>query len=856
MPLSPGARIGYFDVLGSLGAGGMGEVYRARDAKLKREVAIKSLPPVFASDPDRLARFQREAEVLAALNHPNIAAIHELHEEQGSRFLVMELVEGETLAERIRRNKLSLDEVINIACQIAEGFEAAHEKGIVHRDLKPANIKITPDGRVKILDFGLAKACEASTAEALSQSPTLINGATAGGIIMGTAAYMSPEQARGRGVTKQSDIWAFGCVLHEMLTAETTFSSETVSDTIAKILKDQPNLSNVDAAIRPILVRCLERDPRKRYRDIGDVALDLERVPLSKSPATTNVASKRRSLPLAVALIFIGILLTIVLIQLSGPRPLTVSWTGTYLPGPTVAMSPRVSTDGRLVAFLAMVEGMTQVAVMQTNSSDWTLLTQDRSMGPAGQVNWSTDSTRIYYTRAAPAGESAIFSVPAVGGDERLVLEKAGVADVLPDGSLLILRTNTDRQKQLHRFWPDTGRIQEYPAVVESFANSVGLRTFKNGNEVVFWGRLRDQLQTDLQPQLYIIDLRTAAVKRVETDAAAAVAGGGLSLSPDGKEILLVSLSGDSNSVVQIPRDGGPGRILFSTTSNIWDVSAAADGSIYIDQVLRPHEIIRVGTTQANLEHVLTTVKFDEEPTRDMALPLPDGRLIVPGNKQLLVVKPGSQATPFIQTKDAATAPMTMVGTNEIAFILGRGPSAKLAIANATDGRILRRFEKVQAGGIENLAASPDGKTIYYVVFGKIWAVPSGDGEAKMIRPGDGVAVDPLGKYLIVQLNEERTRLVRVPLNGDPEEPLTFPGILGSFPPAPNAIRSDGAILKPMITGWIWSAALLHPDSGRVEPIPIPNTLDVFYLGWTADGRILCSCKQLHSSIWRFKPVL
>jgi len=288
MPLSAGTRLGPYEITGPLGAGGMGEVYRARDSRLNRDVAIKTLPAAFFDDANRMARLQREAQVLASLNHPNIAAIYGLEEERGVRALVMELVEGPTLAERIAAGTIPLDEALNIAHQIADALEAAHEKGIVHRDLKPANVKVTPSGRVKVLDFGLAKALEKESASGSSEnSPTLTLEATRTGTIMGTAGYMSPEQARGKTVDKRADIWSFGVVLYEMLTGRSTFEGETVSDTLAAILKSDPDWSKLPANtppyIRRLLRRCLERDPNQRLRDIGDAWIDTDR-PLEVAP--------------------------------------------------------------------------------------------------------------------------------------------------------------------------------------------------------------------------------------------------------------------------------------------------------------------------------------------------------------------------------------------------------------------------------------------------------------------------------------------------------------------------------------------------------------------------------------------
>src|SRR5215471_18505318 len=258
MSIGVGTQLGSLEITALLGKGGMGEVYRARDTKLKRDVAIKTLPEEFAHDPDRMARFQREAEVLASLNHPNIAAIYDLEETNGTRYLVLELVEGETLADKITRGPIRVEDSLNIAIQICEALEAAHERGVIHRDLKPANVKITPEGKVKVLDFGLAKAMESVPASpVLSNSPTMLSG-TLGGVILGTAGYMSPEQAKGRPADKRSDVWAFGCVLYEMLTGKRAFKGEDVSDTLAAVLRAEPDWTALLADLPPSIRALIE----------------------------------------------------------------------------------------------------------------------------------------------------------------------------------------------------------------------------------------------------------------------------------------------------------------------------------------------------------------------------------------------------------------------------------------------------------------------------------------------------------------------------------------------------------------------------------------------------------------------
>src|ERR1700683_5272161 len=261
MPLSVGDKLGTYEILAPIGAGGMGEVYRARDTKLERDVAIKVLPAALAQDPERLARFEREAKVLASLNHPNIAQIYGIEDSA----LVMELVDGETL-----QGPLPLETALNYPPQIPDALEAAHEKNIIHRDLKPANIMITPAGVVKVLDFGLAAVSQSSDPSNPASSPTLPISPTRAGVILGTAAYMSPEQARGKAVDKRADIWAFGVVLFEMLTGKRLFAGETVSDTLAAVLTKQPDWDQVPPRVQRLLEACLQKDPKQRLQAIGD----------------------------------------------------------------------------------------------------------------------------------------------------------------------------------------------------------------------------------------------------------------------------------------------------------------------------------------------------------------------------------------------------------------------------------------------------------------------------------------------------------------------------------------------------------------------------------------------------------
>src|SRR5271165_4271093 len=299
MPLAPRTLLGPYEITALLGTGGMGEVYLARDTRLGRDVAIKVLPHAFAAEPERMARFEREAKLLASLNHPNIASIYGLEDSDSIRALVIELVRGPTLAERLQQGAIPSEEALPLAKQIAEGLEYAHERGVVHRDLKPANIKLSSDGAVKILDFGLAKAIEGEvTLTDISTSPTISRMATQAGIILGTAAYMSPEQAKGKPVDRRANIWAFGCVLYEMLSGKPAFSSESATDILAAVVRGEPDWKqlapNTPRQIRELLRRCLEKEPKKRLQAIGEARIALENY-IADPAAETSVNASTNS---------------------------------------------------------------------------------------------------------------------------------------------------------------------------------------------------------------------------------------------------------------------------------------------------------------------------------------------------------------------------------------------------------------------------------------------------------------------------------------------------------------------------------------------------------------------------------
>jgi len=440
MTLAPGTRLGPYEVLAPIGAGGMGEVYRARDSRLGRGVAIKVLPRAFAKDAERLARFEREARVLAGLAHPGIARIHGLDEAGGTRFIAMELAEGEDLAARLGRGPLPVDDALAVALRVAEALESAHERGVVHRDLKPANVKVAPDGTVKILDFGLTRAFEGDapdpSSEVLSQSPTITRAMTTPGAILGTAAYMSPEQARGRPVDRRADIWAFGALLFEMLTGRRLFEGETVSETLAAVIKDTPRLEELPAALPPairrLIERCLERDLRRRLRDIGEARIILE----SPHAAPDLAPLARKGIPLTLTVAAACVLAALaataawLLKPGGGAAPLRrldlvaqdadVSWN----------LAPVLSPDGSRIAYSA--SGRIWVRNLERLEPRAVADILDSS-----PLFWSPDGAFLaYHSRRklwkVPAGEGSPIAVADVPGSGSILGGAWG-----PDGTIL-----------------------------------------------------------------------------------------------------------------------------------------------------------------------------------------------------------------------------------------------------------------------------------------------------------------------------------------------------------------------------------------------------------------------------------
>jgi Tol biopolymer transport system component len=430
MALSIGTKLGPYEILAAVGAGGMGEVYRARDAKLGRDVALKVLPEGFARDAERMARFQREAKVLASLNHTNIAAIYGLEDSTTTHALVMELAEGATLADRVKQGPLPIDDAMRIARQICDALEYAHERGIVHRDLKPANVKVTNDDAVKVLDFGLAKAMEGDAAAIdSSSSPTITRMATQAGVLLGTAAYMSPEQAKAKTVDRRADIWAFGCVFYEMLTGKMAFCGETVTDTLAAVIKEEPDWSRLPAAtptrVRVLLQRCLQKDPKQRLRDIGDARISLDEVlggapdPAPAGAAAISAPLWRGVLPWTIACAAVAAALALAFVHFREAQPNdSVLHLSVPLPGNAPAAFLALSPDGRRLVVLPISGDKSQLWVRSLDSPQLQPLP---GTGFARAPFWSPDSKSIGFFL-----DGKLKTMPATGGPQQVLCEGAG----------------------------------------------------------------------------------------------------------------------------------------------------------------------------------------------------------------------------------------------------------------------------------------------------------------------------------------------------------------------------------------------------------------------------------------------
>ena len=767
MTLPAGTRLGPYEVLGSLGAGGMGEVYKAQDTRLGRLVAIKVLPAAFASDPDRLARFEREAKAVAALSHPNILAIFDTGVQETQAYVVTELLDGETLGERLQSGALPVRKAIELAVQIARGLAAAHAKGIVHRDLKPANVFLLADGQVKILDFGLAKPIPAGTDA--TAAPV-----TDPGSILGTVGYMAPEQVRGQAVDARTDLFAFGAVLYEMLTGQRAFKRDTAAETLTAILKDDPpELTGSRPDLSPTLERivrhCLEKNPAERFQSARDVAFALET--LSASPtsgaahhapdALVRATSGRRWLRLAATVIAVGTALgagVMVGLRMSGPAAAPTFRAKTFQR--QTINAARFMPDGRSIVFAAMEQGL--VADLYVLRAD--AVEPQRIQGASGLFAVSRTGELAVLTSCANSGSSLFCSLArmSIGGAPRAVLEQVRMADWAPDGGSLAVVHVVDGKDRL-----------EYPigtTLYETAGTIAGVRVSPDGGRVAFFDQ---PVHGDNRGSLKVVD-RSGQVTALTREF---LNNWGLAWTPDGAAIVFTATErGDEQTgpiYVVAAHAGSPVRVLLASAGGLAVTDVAPDGAML---ALR-HEY-RFG---------------------------------------MVAMLPGALAERDVSWLDQSFGPILSVDGGSILFTdMGAatryaGPSVSL---RGTDGSPPQRLGEGIAEGL-----SPDGKLALAFVTGpppRAVLYPTGPGEPIRLPNGpieqhiQAGAWFPDGRRVLVCGTESgrAPRCYAQDVAGGAPKPVTPEGVIGQW------VSPDGRRLLAQGSDGAWQVVALETGTG------------------------------------------
>ncbi len=741
MSLESGTRLGFYEIVAPLGAGGMGEVYRARDTRLGREVALKVLPEALAAEPERQARFEREARVLASLNHPSIATLYGFEEADGVRLLVLELVPGETLEERLARGPLAVEEALSLARQIADALEAAHAKGVVHRDLKPGNVKITPEERVKVLDFGLAKALQPTAAPDPYTSPTV----TRAGAVLGTAAYMSPEQARGREVDRRADVWAFGCVLFAMLSGLRPFGGNTSPVTLAAVLRDEPDWSalprEVPPSVRRLLRLCLEKDPERRLRDAADIRLEIEEALEERRRGGRRRASRRphaqRSEPP----------------DLGGPRLVQVSVRR------AIHAFPAWSPDASALLYAAEVGNTRKVFLKRLFTGEEVQLT--RGEHDDIQPAWSPDGARILFVRSRHAGQRLepgdvfgqhvdgdLWSIDLAGGGEVKLATGAFNPAFSPDGTRIAVDASWAGPRRLWVVDAQGRNPQQVTSDVSEAIVHLRPRWSPDGRRLVFQNVERTKFD------VRVADLASRSLAWVTNDAAQDIAP---VWSPSGRFICFSSYRSGGLNVWRIPvsSSGKPvGRLQQITKGAGQDVDVAPspDGRCIAFATLRQN---------ANI----------------WRLPLAPGtgRPLGPPEQLIATTREDSRGA---WSGDGRT----------IAFNSDRTGDVNIWLHSLDDGST--RQATRGPGGDFQPNWSPDGRTIAFFSSRSgsvdIWKVELASGELTQLTTDGGIHANPFfspdGAWIAYQCDDGgRLEVWVMRADGSEARPLTRVGVMGHF---------------------------------------------------------------------------
>lgn len=817
------SRIGPFKVERELGRGGMGVVYLAEDSRLGRNVAIKALPEHLAADPDRLSRFNREARTLASLNHPNVAQIFGVEEQEGRKYLVLEYVEGLTLADRLEHGPIPLDETLDIATGIAAGLEAAHEAGIVHRDLKPANIKITPEGKIKVLDFGLARTAEpgssvsGSAAEAASpDSPTMSlpttparHSPTMPGAILGTAAYMSPEQARGRRVDRRSDVWAFGVILYECLTGISPFAGETATDSIGAVLHKHLDLAllppNTPARVRDLIARALERDREKRLRDLGDAMLEIERARL-EGPGSALDSTGRRGpgwpAVIAAALVAAAGLGVAAWALMRSPPATVAAPTSTVSspPQPKVTLrqvtdaagfeiQPTLSPDGTTVIYSAGTTAGLDIFSLRIGGVNSANLTADAALDDHNPA-FSPDGQSIAFRSERDGG--GLFVMGATGESPRRITTEGFNPAWSPDGKSIVFasegiidplsRTTLSRLSTVDLATGKIAVICPGDAVQPSWSPS--------GARIAYWG-----MRSGGQRDLYTIPAAGGESVAVMDDAPLDWSP---AWSPDGKHLYFISDRGGSNDIWRIPIDeatggtkGPPEAITRAPGTTISFLSIAAQ---------RPRLAFMTGAWTARV------MRLDIDLAAGTA---------------------NNPPRPLVTTTTASFFCSISPDGKSVAYTGGRGGNEDIFIANA-DGTGRRRLTS-DAAKDRGPAWMPDGKSLLFYSDRDgtyhIWSVRTdGSGLSRITSDPDGATNTTLsrdGRWLAYGSRVRKLSVMR--LDQSPHEPRVMPMPEGHVAiPFDWSPKGDRLLVGLFTEGQGQTLALLDPETQVYETIAAP----------------------------------
>jgi serine/threonine protein kinase len=843
----------------------MGEVYRARDCVLRRDVAIKVLPAYWSRDPDRLRRFDLEAQAAAALNHPNIVSIFHVGRFDGYPYIVTELLQGESLRDRLQHGPVRVQQALEWGMDLARGLGAAHGGGIFHRDLKPENLFVTKDGRIKILDFGLAKLDPVKVSG--DANTVTLDHLTIPGQVLGTVGYMSPEQVRGEPADARSDIFAFGVILYEMLTGKRPFQRASSAETMAAILReDPPALSESGVMPAPglqrVVNRCLAKAPEQRFQHASDLGFALEAISETGVTRESTITSPpRRShsriflIAGAFAVLAGGAAMAWRLVSRTPDVP---EWTGTQLSGPGIALRPTVSPDGQLLAFSAMIDGQTQLAVMQPGSGSWTVLTHDRSAGMQAQMSWAPDGSRIYFDRVwgRPRG---VYSISPLGGEPRLLLDSAQCPHALPDGSLIVVQIDESTRYRLYRFWPDSGRLQPLPALVGGGVPELVdplVAVFPDGRDVVYLGT-PDSAPMGV-PRWYVINLETLRSRPLNSQVVPGAFSVGV--SRDNQSALIVNAVGDEWEIAAVPRsaNGAPRALIsFPRPHNIWGIDAARDGSVYFDYMVRQSSVLQFDITAKALSESLVTMG-------GRMIPLGPGSFLIDridaGKRHLKVFRAGVGERNLLESPEESSSPAARIGADSVAFLLAVHDAPRIAIATLRDGRIVKRFS-FDAASVESIAVTPDGNRLYFCDHGKVWWTDTKGEEQKpvLVTDGDSIAIDPAGKYLYINRTQKGLReLARMPLTGGQAEVLAIPVeyTISDNALSPAAVDAQGRILFEVDSAdsWFEHVAMIDTSRKTFKVVPTGFSGDVWMPGWESDGRIAAVGARLDSTLWRYTP--